>query len=616
MRSAGNTPVRNSVRGPVRTKNPRSVTVTMALAFFTLSAIALLISGTLQVIWSVRAQEDIVLRGQQLIAQDAAKTVSAFVEEKLGAMETSVRVADVAAADPASRTLLVESLLGMQPSFRQLVLLDLEGRILAWTSRLSQQASRNFQGRVAREGFTLLHKGSPYYSPVYVDPVSSEPLMTLAVSVRDPFGDLRGLLVAEMNLKFMWDIVNSLNLGPTGQAYVVDHEGMLIAFNDMARVLNGENLRGLEPVSAFVSAQPPVQLPGAQLYRGITGTRVIGTYVPLVTPDWAVVTEISAAHAFHDVFVASALSAGLTLFLALASGLVGMSLARHLTVPITRLADTATRIAAGDITQEATVSGPKEIAALAAAFNSMTKQLRQTFENLELRVRKRTAQLEASNNELEAFSYSVSHDLRAPLRAIGGYSRIMVEQYGKTMPEEAARYLGHIAENTRHMGMLIDGLLDLSRSGRMPMRRETVPSAGLVAEVVERLGPERTGRNVQVSVGELPDCQGDPTLLRQVWENLISNALKFSRWRTEAIIHIGWERQDGEGVYFVRDNGVGFDMKYAGRLFGVFQRLHSPEQFEGTGVGLAIVQQIIRRHGGRIWAEAAVDAGAAFYFTL
>jgi len=236
---------------------------------------------------------------------------------------------------------------------------------------------------------------------------------------------------------------------------------------------------------------------------------------------------------------------------------------------------------------------------------------------LEQRITDRTAQLEAANKELEAFSYSVSHDLRAPLRAIDGFSRILLEDYVPQLSPEVIRYLRIIFENTQQMGRLIDGLLAFSRLGRKPLYKQQIDTVDLVRQVFDSLSSEQAGRQVEISLGELPPCQGDPILLRQVWINLLSNALKFTRGQNVATIEIGCLTQEGGApVYFVKDNGVGFDEQYVGKLFGVFQRLHSTEEFEGTGVGLATVQRIVHRHGGRVWAEAQVGAGATFYFTV
>uniref|UniRef100_A0A831U161 histidine kinase n=1 Tax=Geobacter metallireducens TaxID=28232 RepID=A0A831U161_GEOME len=245
-----------------------------------------------------------------------------------------------------------------------------------------------------------------------------------------------------------------------------------------------------------------------------------------------------------------------------------------------------------------------------------TQDIRRLNEELEERVQERTAQLKSALLHMESFSYSISHDLRAPLRAVNGYAHILLEDFGPALPAEAQRYLVQISGNGTRMAALIDDLLTFSRLSRHPLRKETVEPAGVVRDVLEELESERTGRTVQVTVGELPPCQADPSLIRQVFANLLSNAFKYSRKRDDARIEVGSFRKDGATVYFVGDNGDGFDMAYADKLFGVFQRLHRNEDFEGTGVGLAIVHNIVTRHGGTVWADSAPGKGATFFFTL
>ncbi|HNW79593.1 MAG TPA: ATP-binding protein, partial [Candidatus Competibacteraceae bacterium] len=235
---------------------------------------------------------------------------------------------------------------------------------------------------------------------------------------------------------------------------------------------------------------------------------------------------------------------------------------------------------------------------------------------LEQHVAARTAQLQAANQELEAFSYSVSHDLRAPLRAIDGFSRIVLEDFAEQLPLKGQHYLGLVRSATQRMGQLIDDLLAFSRLGRKPLRRQWLQPDGLVRQVLEDLHAEQAGRRIELVIGALPPCQADPGLLQQVFANLLGNALKFTRGRDPARIEVGGGEQEGKPLYFVRDNGVGFDMRYADKLFGVFQRLHRAEDYEGTGVGLALAQRIINRHGGRIWGDSEPEHGATFYFTV
>lgn len=240
------------------------------------------------------------------------------------------------------------------------------------------------------------------------------------------------------------------------------------------------------------------------------------------------------------------------------------------------------------------------------------------LENAELaqRVRDRTAELEFANQELEAFSYSVSHDLRAPLRQIDGFSQILMTGYQAELPEKARHLLDNVREGAQKMGQLIDDLLNFSRLGRQPLARRPLNLSSLVGEILAEMQQEAPGRPMEIHVDPLPECVGDPALLRQVFTNLLGNAFKFTRGKNPAVIDVGCQEQSGELIFRVADNGAGFDMQYAKKLFGVFQRLHRADEFEGTGVGLSIVQRIIHRHGGRIWAEAAPGRGATFCFTL
>lgn len=243
-------------------------------------------------------------------------------------------------------------------------------------------------------------------------------------------------------------------------------------------------------------------------------------------------------------------------------------------------------------------------------------EIKRLYDQVEERVEQRTAELEESNKELEAFSYSVSHDLRAPLRALDGFSQAMLDDFGPQLPEEGQRYLKTIRYSAQQMSTLIDALLEFSRFNRQELDKQAMDTSKLVHSALDELGFPWQGRQVEIRIGDLPVSSGDPVLLKQAWINLLSNALKYTNKREKAEIEIGSTKVNGTEAFFVRDNGTGFDMRYADKLFGVFERLHRMEDYEGTGIGLAMVQRIVKRHGGRVWADAAIDRGATFHFTL
>lgn len=267
--------------------------------------------------------------------------------------------------------------------------------------------------------------------------------------------------------------------------------------------------------------------------------------------------------------------------------------------------------------------GRDEVSGLISTFNQMLEQiqtrdeaLRQAHDDLERRVQERTVQLKAVNAELEAFSYSVSHDLRAPIRHIAGFSKLMAEDYGATMDAGALTYLQRIQDRAHGMSALIEDLLNMAQLGRKELVVAQTDLNTLVRNVVAEIQPECEGRQIDWRIGVLPMLECEAGLMKQVFMNLLSNAVKYSRKRDIAIIEVGHFEQDGVKVMFVRDNGVGFDARYAGKLFGVFQRLHAARDFEGTGVGLATVKRIIQKHGGSIWATSTVGEGATFSFSL
>jgi signal transduction histidine kinase len=334
----------------------------------------------------------------------------------------------------------------------------------------------------------------------------------------------------------------------------------------------------------------------------------LGAYRPLSGFGWAVVYSVPVHVALGPAKQLTWWIVVGSMGLAVVLGLGAVFVARRVAGPIGRLTSAAESIGIGAFQGQVDIRTGDEIEVLATAFNRMAVTLGETEGQLRGRAE--------ANQALESFSYSVSHDLRAPLRAMDGFTRILVEEEAGSLSARGRRFLGLVRENAGQMGRLIDDLLAFSRLGRQPIRKQVVDQGALVREVLEDLEPERNGQPVEIAVPGLHASDGDPALLKQIWTNLLANALKFTRDREEARISVGSDKVGREIVYFVRDNGVGFDMRYADKLFGVFQRLHRAEDYPGTGVGLAIVRRIVQRHGGRVWAEATEGKGATFYFTV
>jgi signal transduction histidine kinase len=389
-----------------------------------------------------------------------------------------------------------------------------------------------------------------------------------------------------------------------------------------------------------VIAAPPLERAqsGSATYRTADGEDRLGAMAAIAGTPWAVWVDFSLpevlapARAFLRRMIAVAL-----LVVVLAAGLVYVTSAR-ITTPLSDLTHATEAMAEGGYSTRVAIMRSDEIGRLGIAFNAMSERVERAHHELEARVQQRTAKLEeagrllservqelkdsreelmAVNRELEAFSYSVSHDLRAPLRHVSGFAALLMDSAAPSLDANATRLLKTIVDAAGRMGRLIDDLLGFSRIGRTPLSRTSIDLDRLLQEARDEIAADHQNGAIVWHVGGLPAVSGDPALLRLVLVNLLSNAAKYSASRSPAEIEVGTVPTDAdETVLFVRDNGVGFDMQYGHKLFGVFQRLHSADEFEGTGIGLANVKRIVHRHGGRVWAESAVDHGATFYVAL
>ena len=489
------------------------------------------------------------------------------------------------------------------------------GRVIAATDTIDEGKFRDDQVYFIN-GLQVSYVQNPYY-----DLAQQLPSMTAAAPIRSADGRVIAVLAGPLNMDDMNVIIQRRNgLHETDDAFLVNTSNLFVTqprLNpDPAVLQRGIHTqavnRCLAHNSGVISALDYRGIPAFIVYRWLPERQLC--LIVKMNQDEALAPTVALR---NTIILASGLA------LLVAAGLAWW-LVRTITRPIHQLAKGALEIGSGNLKYRITILSKDETGQLAGEFNRMAGSI----ENIQTQLGQRANQLEAANQELEAFSYSISHDLRAPLRAMDGFSRIMIEEYASQLPAEAQRYLQLVRGNAQQMGHLIEDLLAFSRLSRLPVNKQTVAPDELVRQVLVDLQADQEGRNVEITIGDLPACEADPGLLKQVWVNLLANALKFTRKREEAQIEIGYlphpslpspggRGEGGEGgAYFVRDNGVGFDMQYANKLFGVFQRLHRADEFEGTGVGLAIVQRIVNRHGGRVWAEAELDKGATFFFTL
>jgi GAF domain-containing protein len=376
----------------------RTLTTTLAIAFFGLSALVLLISSALQIGLNIQSQQATITDRQQLIAQGASNPVSNFILEKFKELQTAVEFSNPVTATYVEQKNIMEGLLGLDPAFRQFVLFNSRGTQLGQISRISSTLSPQFITLWNNDITNLTSQGKQYISPVYFDDATSEPLIAIAIPVKNDLGDYQGTLEAEVDLKFMWDLVDQLKVGETGYAYVVDNKGTLIAFHDTGRVLQGENVQKIREVKEFVdnpSAAADIT-PNVSSYTGLTGKTVLGTYVPLGTPQWAVVIELPTSEAYQPIIQVAEESGAAILLMAVLAGMAGVFIARRLAAPLIDLSAIATEVSKGSLEVQAKELGPREIAQVATSFNTMTSRLREMIGSLEQRVADRTKALAAS----------------------------------------------------------------------------------------------------------------------------------------------------------------------------------------------------------------------------
>lgn len=416
---------------------------------------------------------------------------------------------------------------------------------------------------------------SRYVSPVYQSAQGAGYALAIAVPLRDEHGSLLGIVVAEQSLESAThEIYAYATPESTALYFVVDQDGQIFGKQGSRFAV----VSGNREILQRLSKAPPDT--GEHLHLGAED--VIAAYSPIPSLGWGLLISVPVSTLMQSLWKLERIFAffgGFVLLLA--------------------------------------IGGGGTVAAIYRRFRAREQEYQKQIEEQNRELSSSTASLKAANKELEAFTYSVAHDLRSPLRHISGFAKLLESDVGDRLSASGRRYLDMVCASARQMGLLIDQLLDLSRLERRELSISITGLNSIVDDVVTHLAQEQSGRKIDWKIGRLPFVECDAVLMRQLFINLLSNAVKYTRHKDPAVIEIGLLEPTPDGpTIFVRDNGVGFSMKHADQLFGVFQRLHRQEDFEGTGVGLATVQRIIHKHGGQVWAEAELERGATFYFTL
>lgn len=574
-----------------------------------------------------RLEKDRVRQGVMALAHLAASNQENFIQDARQMLTTLTQFPFlVLTTERQFSEVHFANLLKLSPDYINFGLIETNGMLFA--SGASTNASlflgdrSYFQRVLQRRKFSI--------GDFQVGRITEHPSLNFGHPIFDEHQQLKRVLYASLKLSRLSEAAGQVRLPLGGAITVFDRSGNVLARHPAPEKWVGKGLANT-PFGQRILAQKDdvFEMTGmdgvARLYAvaPIKVENSPGMFVTVGEP-----LHLSFARAdrllFRNTVILGLIAIGVLLG--------GHIYAQHFFVqPMTVLAAAAQQVADGNLSSRAgVVAGPTELVRLGRAFDDMTAKLQQRHndiekaqqeitklnQTLERRVAERTSQLEMANKELEAFSYSVSHDLRSPLRHIDGFMDLLRASAREKLDAKSLRYLNIVTDSAKQMGQLIDDLLLFSRMGRTELQKGEVDLNHLVTDVIESLKPDMKDRNITWKQTPLPQVIGDMAMLRQVFSNLLGNAIKYTRPRDPAVIEIGARDEADDAVIFIRDNGVGFDEQYSQKLFGVFQRLHDSREFEGTGIGLANVRRIINRHGGKVWAESKVDEGATFYISL
>ena len=626
------------------------------LMLFTLSS--LVVTSVIQITLNFQLQDRAISEQQQAIVLGAANKVSNAIGQVFGMLETAAKVGRPFTRTDGERWLLLHSLLELNENFSEIALLNSNGHELVKVSRHRVYQQSDLTSDASSALFEQISRKLKFTGSLFIDEYSNEPVIMVAIPITNLVGDFSGGLVAKVNLKFVWDMVDSLKFGDDGVVYIVDSQGFLIAYHDEKRVLQGESLTDLEQVSAFMHSGEKDDLNRTILATGLTASHVLTTFFPLDVPDWAVIAEVPVFEAYQSVVLSMSLLILVLVIIAISAIYLGVHFARQLAAPVQELTKTATQIADGHLELDAPVKGSVEVRGLATAFNSMTTQLRTLIyslerkvseleqaeikldnhrKNLETEVTIRTKDLKESNRALKTsehnlkranerlteldqlksmFIASMSHELRTPLNSIISFSGILLQNIIGELNDRQRDSVERVQRSGRHLLALITDIIDISKieAGRMDAFVETFSLEELVSEAVEVIRPQAEAKQLEltVQVKRWPTVQTDRLRLMQCLLNLLSNAVKYSE---EGEIDVLLS-EHGEAIEIaVSDTGIGIAENEMKKLFEPFERIESHLKVKagGTGLGLYLTKKIATDLlQGEVIAESRHGEGSTF----
>lgn len=599
----------------------RSLKTDISILFLTLGLSILIIATALTLYVNFRAQQQFVDEQLTLIAKDAASTVKGYVVGKKDLLEQSTLASGFATASQSVQQRMMNTLIGNEPSFRQVIYFDEQGREALSASRLSRLGVEDLKMRLPETLFTTTKDMQAYIGSGSIDEVTCEPLLIIATPVTDSFGDYKGTMVAELNLKFMWDVVNSLHVGQKGVAYVVDDQGNLLAFNDVGRVLRRENMAYLDEVREFTTVRHDVHDSKAERAVGILGTTVITTHEHLGEPGWAVVVEVPLREAYSTLFTILLISLVFALFVSLAATAAGIHFSKEISKPIIALRDAAKEVGKGNLRTTIETDADNEIGELADSFNTMTKDLLKSKEEIERNNKQITELLELKTQ----FVNQVAHDLRTPLTPMLLLLPPLKERIKGKLSKEDIESLEVVINNAQYLSTLVRDTLNIARldAGKVTFDVQPHTAADLVDEALR-------GRDVlfkQNNIKVINDIHrhteitvyADKTRVLEVIDNIVGNALKFMNREGEKTLTFAIGSDEEKATFTIKDNGIGIEQKALQQIFTEFFKA-DPSRHEAagsSGLGLAICKRLIESQGGKIWAESeGIGKGSTFRFTL